>query len=586
MKKPWRSGVVTLLLLFGVLGGSARAQTESPLYFPHYANGDVWAVQLVLSNLDPYRSAPVVVKAYDQQGRSVPGLFDSATSFEIPARGSRLLRSAGGTELRSGWIEVHSQAGSVSGLLTYRNVETGIEVGVAPVELSDHFALLIEESEDIGTGLAIFKPHADTEIELQFRDEAGNDPLGKVLTFEDFQQQALVLPDWLEGIDQTFLDDFRGILLLRSADGSSFAPLGLRFGKRQGSLSALPALPLEGEGGEPAHNVMVKVARVTPDWHGFVLPNGGGWPALVTVRESDALKYFEATIWDETRSIHFYEFDNDFDPFGFDITPEQLTANRESYVILKVDGMPDPWTDARSRFIKQAFADFTTLLAKRYPDSDHHLMYVGHGAPGGQLFEGQLTYEDAGDLLAEWTRALGRPLGVIDMGGPCNKASFSDLENFCRHSRYYVASDMPNGGYTFDDWTIEKHEETDPVIQYHRLFAETSTLREALVGRIDIRRRDYEYSRINMKESRTQQANYLYSCRKFADFVPAFRTFLSGQDSEYGVFDDLFDYMVAHRAGDDLLGLFDNIFLHRADNRDFFEWDQSANGMLMPSPAR
>ena len=161
-----------------------------------------------------------------------------------------------------------------------------------------------------------------------------------------------------------------------------------------------------------------------------------------------------------------------------------------------------------------------------------------------------------------------------------------DLENFCRHSRYYVASDMPNGGYTFDDWTIEKHEETDPVIQYHRLFAETSTLREALVGRIDIRRRDYEYSRINMKESRTQQANYLYSCRKFADFVPAFRTFLSGQDSEYGVFDDLYDYMVAHRAGDDLLGLFDNIFLHRADNRDFFEWDQSANGMLMPSPAR
>ena len=585
MKKLWRSGVVTLLLLCAVLGGSARAQAESPLYFPHYADGDVWAVQLVLSNLDPYRSAQVVVKAYDQQGRSVPGLFDSATSFEIPARGSRLLRSAGGTELRSGWIEVHSQAGSVRGLLTYRNVETGIEVGVAPVELSDHFALLIEESEDIGTGLAIFKPHADTEIELQFRDEAGNDPLGKVLTFEDFQQQALLLPDWLEGIDQTFLDDFRGILLLRSADGSSFAPLGLRFGKRQGSLSALPALPLEGEGGEPPHNVIVRVVRVTPDWHGYNIA-GGGWPSAVPVKESDILKYFEVAIWEETMSIHFYEFDNDFDPHGSGRTPEQLTAARESYAIMRVDGMPDPWTEARSEFIKQAFVDFTSLLAERYPDSDHHLMYNGHGGPGGRLFAAQLTYGDADDLLAHWTRALGRPLGVIDMGGPCNKGSFSDLENFCPHARYYVASDLPNGGYTMDDWTIEKHRETDPESQYHRLFAETSSLQGALVGRIDIRRRDYEYSRINMKESRTQQANYLYSCRKFADFVPAFRTFLSGQDSDYHISDDLYNYMVAHGAGDDLLGRFDDIFVHRANNRDFFEWEPGANGMLMPSPAR
>ena len=104
---------------------------------------------------------------------------------------------------------------------------------------------------------------------------------------------------------------------------------------------------------------------------------------------------------------------------------------------------------------------------------------------------------------------MGRPLGVIDTGGPCNKGSFSDLENFCSHARYYVASDLPNGGYTPDDWTIEKHRETDPESQYHRLFAETSSLQEALVGRIDIRRRRYEYSRINMTESRTQQANYL-----------------------------------------------------------------------------
>ena len=331
--------------------------------------------------------------------------------------------------------------------------------------------------------------------------------------------------------------------------------------------------------GEPAQ-VMVRVVRVTPDWHGYVVR--GGWPAAVPIKESDVLKFFEIAIWEETKSIHFYEFDNDFDPLGRNLTPEQLTTRRESYAILRVDGMPDPWTSARSRFIVRAFGEFTSLLSRRYPDSEHHLMYHGHGGPGGRLFDAQLTYRDAHDLLAHWTRASGRALGVIDMGGPCNKGSFSDLENFCRHARYYVASDLPNGGFTMDDWTIEKYNETHPELQYHALFTATSSLEKALIGRIDLRRQRYEYSRNNMTESRTQQANYLYSCRVFEDFGRAFRTFLADQDNDYDISDDLYDYMVTHGAGDDLLARFGGVFVHRADNRDFFEWEPGANGMLMP----
>ena len=37
---------------------------------------------------------------------------------------------------------------------------------------------------------------------------------------------------------------------------------------------------------------------------------------------------------------------------------------------------------------------------------------------------------------------------MIDMGGPCTKGSFSDLDNFSDYATYYVASDLPNGGYT------------------------------------------------------------------------------------------------------------------------------------------
>ena len=38
----------------------------------------------------------------------------------------------------------------------------------------------------------------------------------------------------MEGVDTEFLRDFRGLLFLRTEDGSLFAPLGLRFRKTDG----------------------------------------------------------------------------------------------------------------------------------------------------------------------------------------------------------------------------------------------------------------------------------------------------------------------------------------------------------------
>ena len=103
-----------------------------------------------------------------------------------------------------------------------------------------------------------------------------------------------------------------------------------------------------------AHHVIVRVVVVDPGWHGFDVR--GGWPAAVAVRESESLKYFEVAAWEERNAIHFYEFDNDFDPFGWDSPVETVTANREKYVIQRNVGLPGPWSPERSTFIRQAFA--------------------------------------------------------------------------------------------------------------------------------------------------------------------------------------------------------------------------------------
>ena len=225
---------------------------ETNLVFPDYVDGGGWSVQLVLSNVDPEAATEVEVEVYDPDGQPAPDLFDFDLTLEIPALGSRVLRSAGVGAIRRGRIEVEADSVAVSGLLTYRHVQTGIEVGVEPARLGKEFALFVEESGTVGAGLALFKPEAESRIELRLRDEAGKDPLnGLFVPWRDFHQAARTLPEWfdVEGVDTEFLRDLRGLLFLRTEDESGFAPLGLRFGKRTSSLSAVPAIRIPDGGG-------------------------------------------------------------------------------------------------------------------------------------------------------------------------------------------------------------------------------------------------------------------------------------------------------------------------------------------------
>ena len=222
-----------------------RPLEVTTLYFPDYVDGGGWSVQLALSHIAAAEDAEIIVTAYDREGQPIPGFFDPEGAFGIPPLGTRVLRSAGVGEIRRGWIEVKTYTASVSGLLTYRNTETGLEVSVEPVELGNHFALFVEESSGIGTGLAIFKPDPSPTIKFRIYGEDGINPLGEgPARVGNFNQVARTIPEWFDadGINTEFLQDFRGILLLRSEDGSLFAPIGIRFGKRGESLSSVPVI--------------------------------------------------------------------------------------------------------------------------------------------------------------------------------------------------------------------------------------------------------------------------------------------------------------------------------------------------------
>ena len=269
---------------------SIAHQTQDPaeiLYFPDYVDGGGWSVQLVLSNVDPAAAAEVRAEVYDPAGQPVLDLFDSDLTFEVPALGSRVLRSSGTGAIRRGWIQVRAPTDSVSGLLTYRYAQSGIEVGVKPVELGTQFALFVEESPTVGAGVAVFKPDVPPRLELRIRDGDGNDPLeGEVVSWGDFHQAARTLPEWfaVEGIDTEFLGDFRGLLFLGTEDESPFAPLGLRFGKKTSSLSAVPAIRTQSE--EPQ-----EMSLVFPDY-----VDGGGWSVQLVLSNVDPAAATEVVV--------------------------------------------------------------------------------------------------------------------------------------------------------------------------------------------------------------------------------------------------------------------------------------------------
>ena len=53
----------------------------------------------------------------------------------------------------------------------------------------------------------------------------------------------------------------------------------------------------------------------------------------------------------------------------------------------------------------------------------------------------------------------------------------------------------------------------------------------------------------------------------------------SGGTYGYGV--DLLQYLTDNDAPESLLEMFDQTIIHQADNRDFFAWEEVANGIML-----
>jgi hypothetical protein len=335
---------------------------------------------------------------------------------------------------------------------------------------------------------------------------------------------------------------------------------------------------------------------VTPDWIPF--NDITGWTAAVEIKEAQGVKFYEATIWEETSSIHLYALPNDYDQFyGLHehLSTEKKVAYRESFCIKKFSGMPAKLSE-RGPFVLNAFTEFARILVDRHPTASHNLMFTGHGGliPGGELFCLHLNHSEANTLVGRWHSMLGRKLGFVDMGGPCSKGSFHDLEAYYEHADYYIASDLSTGCTTWDVWTMELYNRSDVFYNYPRLLSSHNTMKDALIARVNLTRLRYEDTKPHATRDQIMQSCYLYSSSAFGKHKNDIAAFLKAQDfSDYParftveteegtlcVFVDVLGAMKSYGASQGLLDAYKSIIIHGVDTRDFFTWQGEWNGML------
>jgi hypothetical protein len=300
------------------------------------------------------------------------------------------------------------------------------------------------------------------------------------------------------------------------------------------------------------------------------------------IRVTDAYRLYCFQIHEDTGTLILFAPDNNWEAVAHELRDQSaFERHRDEHVLERFENMPEydgTWRshEKRSKFIADAFVTFFDKLAKLHPDSEFGLSFRGHGSGGGELMEYRILPDDAFDMLKSWNRSLGRKLLSIDMSWPCKKGSFSDLVNFSPFTKYYLATDLNNGGYTMDEWTHEKYKECNPPIWLE--LGDGKPYLDYVGEELQRERQNYEYSRRNMIKDKVMQSRTCFDSEKFLRFADAFQSVWVSDEKRGSV--DVKEYLETQVEDNErLLQLFNDCIVGTVNNKDFFEWSREANGM-------
>ena len=299
------------------------------------------------------------------------------------------------------------------------------------------------------------------------------------------------------------------------------------------------------------------------------------------IRVTDDYRYYNFQLHEDTGTLILFAPDNDWEKHARGMGQRQFEKFRDEYILVKFENMPEfdgtqQSHEKRSKFIADAFEVFFDKLVELHPNSEFGFQFRGHGSGGGGLMGYRILPGDVFNMLKSWNRSLGRKLLNIDMSWPCKKGSFSDLVNFSPFTKYYLATDLNQGGFSMDNWTYEKYKECNPPLWLE--FGDGKPYLDYVNNELERDRRMYLYSKKNMVEKKIRQSLTCFDCEKFIEFAESFHDSWKYTNSYGSV--DVRQYIREHVVDNKkLLQLYDDCIVGTVNNKDFFEWSKEANGM-------
>jgi len=226
------------ILIFLMLVSPAEAKS---FFFPHYADGNGFAMKLVISNHSESHASGWL-SVFDSYGRISPLPFEIGETGRVelalaPHATLTLVTRGTSAPMRTGYIEVNADQEALSGLAIFKNAD-GMEASTFPISAGREFSLFVERTPLLDTGLAICTL-SPASILLKLFDLNGQLIDTAILDSGGAFQQARFVSQLLK-----LTPAFQGTLSMKSE--GLFAPFGLRFGASV--LSSLPAVGLDAIG--------------------------------------------------------------------------------------------------------------------------------------------------------------------------------------------------------------------------------------------------------------------------------------------------------------------------------------------------
>jgi hypothetical protein len=217
----------------------ATHTTRPHFYLPHYADGEGWSMQLVINNLSPNRAIGALT-AYNSRGEAQELPFEtgeaSRLELDLQPFSTVVLRTTGSSApMKTGYIRVELDQSAISGVAIFQNT-SGSETSVLPAQPGRRYALLVEKSASLQTGVAFVRHTPSQPITLKLFNSVGG--LVDTRSYEGDVQTARFVEELFPGV---LPDGFRGLLVLESE--ALFSAMGLRLGA--GILSTLPVTDLD-----------------------------------------------------------------------------------------------------------------------------------------------------------------------------------------------------------------------------------------------------------------------------------------------------------------------------------------------------